>query len=77
MRGYGHVVILEHADGLETRYAHNRRNRVRKGQRVAAGHVVGTVGQTGNATAPHLHFEIRRRGVAQDPIPWLPPRGSE
>ncbi len=67
MRGYGKVVILQHADGVETVYAHNRANNVAVGQPVAQGDVVAEVGQTGRATGPHLHFEVRRGGTPVDP----------
>lgn len=71
MRGYGNVVIVLHDGGLETRYAHNRRNLVVRGQRVAAGEVLAEVGRTGNATAPHVHFEVREHGRALDPLRFL------
>ena len=71
MRGYGRVVIVDHGNGLETRYAHNRRNRVRKGQRVDRGEVVAEVGSSGNASAPHVHFEVRKQGRALDPMTFL------
>jgi murein DD-endopeptidase MepM/ murein hydrolase activator NlpD len=69
---YGRQVLLRHADGWLTRYAHLRTVRVRMGQQVRAGETIGTVGQTGNATGPHLHFEIltpEKRPV--DPAPYL------
>src|SRR5262249_24916110 len=61
--GYGRVIEIDHPNGLRTIYAHNSGNFVRTGQRVKAGMVIAAVGQTGNATANHLHFEVRRRGV--------------
>jgi murein DD-endopeptidase MepM/ murein hydrolase activator NlpD len=70
--GYGNIVIIDHADGMSTRYAHQDRIDVAVGQVVAAGDVVGTVGATGTATGPHLHFEVRRNGASVDPTPWLP-----
>lgn len=72
MRGYGNVVILDHGDGLETRYAHNQRNLVRSAQRVEQGEAIARVGTTGNATAPHVHFEVREGGQARDPLRFLP-----
>jgi len=68
---YGRVIKIDHPNGLRTIYAHNSSNLVRAGQRVKAGAVIAAVGQTGRATANHLHFEVRRRGVARDPLPLL------
>jgi murein DD-endopeptidase MepM/ murein hydrolase activator NlpD len=69
---YGNVVIVRHGQHYATVYAHNRKNRVRKGAFVDKGEVVAEVGQTGNATGPHLHFEIRRDEQACDPVDYLP-----
>lgn len=69
--GYGNIVIVEHPDGSETRYAHASRIDVKVGQRVAQGELIAAVGATGMATGPHLHFEIRRNGEAVDPAPLL------
>ncbi len=69
---YGKVVILRHSPAYTSVYAHNRRNRVAKGAYVDKGAVVAEVGATGNATGPHLHFEIRRDDRAQDPLLFLP-----
>ncbi len=68
---YGNVVILRHRDGWETVYAHNRKNRVRKGARVERGQVIAELGASGNATGPHLHFEIRHDDRARDPLKFL------
>jgi len=65
--GYGNLIILRHADGSETRYAHCRDMKVRKGEVIGAGQTIGSVGQTGRATGPHLHFELRRDGEPVDP----------
>jgi murein DD-endopeptidase MepM/ murein hydrolase activator NlpD len=65
--GYGRLIVIDHGDGVTTRYGHLRRMRVKKGQKVAAGQEIGTVGQSGWATGPHLHFEVRIRGQAVDP----------
>lgn len=66
-RGYGNVIVLEHADFVMTVYAHNEVNLVRLGDNVNKGQPISTVGKTGNATAPHLHFEYRKKGKAINP----------
>jgi murein DD-endopeptidase MepM/ murein hydrolase activator NlpD len=63
----GNVIEVRHADGLVTSYAHVERRLVRNGQKVAAGDVLATVGSTGRATGPHLHFSVRRGGQVLDP----------
>jgi len=68
---YGRVIKIDHPNGLRTVYAHNSSNFVKAGQHVNAGAVIGAVGQTGHATTNHLHFEVRRQGVARDPLPLL------
>ena len=65
--GYGLHVIIDHGGGLSSLYGHLDTVVVLSGDYVDAGQVIGTVGSTGNATGPHLHFEIRRDGVAEDP----------
>jgi murein DD-endopeptidase MepM/ murein hydrolase activator NlpD len=70
--GYGKIIVIAHAGGVETTYAHNSRNLVKAGQRVKKGKVIAKVGRTGNATGYHLHFEIRRRGKAINPKRYLP-----
>jgi lipoprotein NlpD len=74
LRGYGRLVILEHGAGLTTVYAHNHALRVREGERVAKGGVIALSGQTGHATAPHVHFEVRQDSRPRDPLEYLPPR---
>ena len=64
---YGNIVVVDHGGGLETRYAHLDSMSVEVGQQVAAGEIVGRVGQTGRVTGAHLHFEVRRAGKAIDP----------
>ena len=60
---YGNMVVVRHANGLETCYSHNARNLVKVGDRVKAGDVIATVGRTGRATTEHCHFEVRVNGV--------------
>ena len=69
---YGRVVIVKHAGKYSTVYAHNRKNQVSVGDFVERGQVIAQVGKTGNASGPHVHFEIRRNRDPQDPIPYLP-----
>jgi murein DD-endopeptidase MepM/ murein hydrolase activator NlpD len=72
LRGYGNMVILRHAGGFVSVYAHNERNLVREGQQVARGESIARVGSTGRVTGPHLHFEIRRDNKALDPLYYMP-----
>ena len=72
VRGYGNMVVLQHAGDLLTVYAHNSLLLVRTGDHVVAGREIARVGDTGHSTAPHLHFEVRRGEVPQDPLPYLP-----
>lgn len=69
---YGRVVILKHAGRYQTIYAHNRKNRVRKGDFVEKGDVIAEVGTSGNADGPHVHFEVRRSRRPLDPLSYLP-----
>ena len=68
--GYGNLVIIRHANGLETFYGHMSRRDVQSGDWVNAGDVIGLGGSTGRSTGPHLHFETRYRGAAFDPS-WI------
>ncbi len=68
----GYHVVIQHADGFETLYAHLDEFRSVAGALVDAGDVIGTVGMTGDTDEPHLHFEIRRAGAYQDPLNFLP-----
>lgn len=65
--GYGNYIVIRHAYGFSTCYSHQSKNFVKIGQKVKAGEVIGLTGQTGRATTPHLHFEIRFCGKAIDP----------
>ncbi|AHF04867.1 peptidase M23 [Marichromatium purpuratum 984] len=69
--GYGLVVDVRHMDGLVTRYAHNNKNLVEVGQMVRRGQKIATVGSSGVATGPHVHFEVIKDGKAVDPMVYL------
>ncbi|MFP4481817.1 MAG: murein hydrolase activator EnvC family protein, partial [Thermovirgaceae bacterium] len=71
LRGYGQIVILDHGSDLTTVYAHLSQIGIQEGQAVKAGQQIGKVGQTGVATASHLHFEVRVNGEARDPMRYL------
>jgi murein DD-endopeptidase MepM/ murein hydrolase activator NlpD len=71
IKGYGNLIILRHSEELVTVYAHHQVNLVEEGLSVEKGQIIGRVGQTGRATGPHLHFEIRRNNKAIDPLPLL------
>ena len=66
-RGYGNLVIIDHGDGLTSRYAHCEELSVVEGEQVRAGQAVATVGSTGRSTGPHLHFELRQDDESVDP----------
>lgn len=65
--GYGLWVRIQHAGGVITTYGHNHRNHVQTGQHVQAGQVIAEVGNRGESTGPHLHFQIERKGSPVDP----------
>ena len=68
---YGYMVKLEHLNGVETWYAHASKLNVEVNQVVNAGDVIANVGSTGNSTGPHLHFEVRKDGIALNPEEYL------
>jgi murein DD-endopeptidase MepM/ murein hydrolase activator NlpD len=68
---YGNYVMVEHGNGVVTLYAHHRLNLVHEGDIVRRGQKIAEVGRTGNATGPHLHFELRIDGVQRNPLPVL------
>ena len=68
MRGYGNVVKIKHAGGYESLYAHQSRRRVKVGQKVRKGEIIGYVGSTGRSTGPHLHFGLKKYGRWIDPM---------
>lgn len=72
-RIYGRYVVIAHPGGYETLYGHLKSQAVSLNDRVSSGTLLGQVGTTGMSTGPHLHFEIRRQGHPQDPVPLLSP----
>lgn len=69
--GYGRLVKIQHAFGIETRYAHQSRIRVEVGQRVSRGDRIGDIGNSGRSTGPHLHYEIRVGGRPVNPMIYI------
>jgi lipoprotein NlpD len=70
-RGYGNLVLLAHDRDVVTVYAHNAKNLVSQGDKVSRGEEIARVGKTGNATGPHLHFEVRVGTQPHDPLGFL------
>ena len=70
--GYGNMIVVKHPGEIATVYAHNKKNLVKVGDHVTQGKVIALVGATGKATGPHVHFEIRRGELPQDPLLYLP-----
>ncbi|MEG2001203.1 MAG: M23 family metallopeptidase [Evtepia sp.] len=68
---YGLYVQLQHADSLTTFYAHCSKLNVQDGQRVTCGEKIAEVGESGQATGPHLHFEMKKDGTRIDPLPYI------
>lgn len=68
---YGLTVVIDHGEGVETRYAHLLSSDRRPGDRVARGEVIGAVGNSGRSTGPHVHYEVRINGIAQDPREFI------
>jgi murein DD-endopeptidase MepM/ murein hydrolase activator NlpD len=71
MSGYGNMVIIQHANGLGTGYAHQSQIAVSNGQLVGQGQLIGFVGCTGHCFGDHLHFEVYNNGTPTDPMAYL------
>ncbi|MBO6282005.1 MAG: peptidoglycan DD-metalloendopeptidase family protein [Alphaproteobacteria bacterium] len=72
LKGFGNLILIKHADGWITAYAHNDKMFVKKGQKVKRGEKIATVGSTGSVTSPQLHFEVRTGKKAVNPRAYLP-----
>lgn len=66
--GYGNIIVINHGFSYETKYAHLSRIKVKVGQKVKRGEIIGLMGNTGKSTAPHLHYEVHKSGVPINPI---------
>jgi murein DD-endopeptidase MepM/ murein hydrolase activator NlpD len=71
LKGYGNLVLIRHANGFVTAYAHASELAVKKGETVKRGQIIGKSGATGNVTAPQLHFEVRKGATPVDPMQYL------
>ena len=71
VEGYGNYLIIDHENGFQTAYAHCSELLVSQGEKVSQGQVVALVGNTGNSTGPHLHFEIKFNDVFQNPLDYV------
>ena len=71
LRGFGNLILVKHAGGWVTAYAHNEKLLVRRGDKVARGQAIAQVGSTGNVARPQLHFEIRKGARAVNPTKLL------
>jgi hypothetical protein len=75
--GYGRLVEVKHMDGLVTRYAHNQKNLVKEGDMVKKGQTIAKLGSSGRSTGPHVHFEVRKRGKAVNPLKYVGKKKSK
>lgn len=74
--GYGNAVIVDHGNGIASLYAHLSKINVSKGDKVTVLDTIGNVGTTGHATGPHLHLEVRKKGIPINPFAILPTLAS-
>ena len=70
-RGYGQLVEINHGSGYSTRYGHQRELKVKAGDVIRKGDVVGLMGNTGRSTGPHVHFEVLKKGQAVNPSTYI------
>jgi len=70
-KGLGKLIVIDHGYGYETHYGHLNHIKVKRGQRVKRGELIGTVGKTGYSTGPHLHYEVHYRGKAVNPKKYI------
>jgi murein DD-endopeptidase MepM/ murein hydrolase activator NlpD len=71
LKGYGQLLLVRHADGLITAYAHNSKLLVKRGDSVTRGQIIGHAGKTGSVSQPQIHFEVRKGTKALDPLTYL------
>lgn len=71
MSGYGKIIKINHGNGFETRSAHLDKIYVKEGEKVKVGQIIGKTGMSGRVTGPHLHFEIRKNGKANNPLNYI------
>jgi murein DD-endopeptidase MepM/ murein hydrolase activator NlpD len=76
LRGFGNLLLVRHADGWVSAYAHCEAMLVKRGDQVKRGQVIARVGQTGAVSSPQLHFELRKNGQVVDPMAELGPQGA-
>ena len=70
--GYGNLIVIRHPSGLTSHYGHLQQIKVKIGDTVRAGQIIGLLGSTGSSTGPHLHLEIRKEGSSLDPMKIIP-----